>query len=243
MAILGILASLLLPSLGKARDKSKRALCVSNKKQIMTALVMYSDDNSGHMPVNYSDGVGTNIGWGDHAMGYLNFNLTETQIKNRSPGIPAGEDQLTAYKAFMCPNFKLTGELEENLALTSYGPTRYSYKDSDPTTIKAQHRGWIPNKEDGSDSGRKLSAISGGSIAMGEGKEKVLGTATDANVDISDYQGNQNDLDFWVHDNFKLNWALIDGAVIYQSFMATLSPQYDAWTTTDTRGSVWDGWQ
>ena len=45
VAIIGILASLLLPSLGEARKKAKQAVCLSNQKQIGTAEAMYQDDN------------------------------------------------------------------------------------------------------------------------------------------------------------------------------------------------------
>ena len=50
IAIIGILASMLLPSLGKARMTAKRAVCGSNLKQVGTAYTLYIDDNSGMFP-------------------------------------------------------------------------------------------------------------------------------------------------------------------------------------------------
>ena len=52
VAIIGILASMLLPSLAKARDKGKMAVCKSNLRQIGTGAVMYSDTNSGWYAVS-----------------------------------------------------------------------------------------------------------------------------------------------------------------------------------------------
>lgn len=45
VAIIGILASILLPSLAKARAKTIQAVCLSNQKQIHFAATMYSDAN------------------------------------------------------------------------------------------------------------------------------------------------------------------------------------------------------
>ncbi|EDM29279.1 hypothetical protein LNTAR_22854 [Lentisphaera araneosa HTCC2155] len=50
VAIIGILASLLLPSLGKAREKSRRSVCLSNQKQLYLGLATFSDDNDGALP-------------------------------------------------------------------------------------------------------------------------------------------------------------------------------------------------
>ena len=45
IAIIAILASLLLPALGAAREKANIVVCLSNMRQNMTALLLYATDN------------------------------------------------------------------------------------------------------------------------------------------------------------------------------------------------------
>jgi len=47
IAIIGVLAGMLLPTLGRARDKAKAISCVNNLMQMGTAVQMYWDDNQG----------------------------------------------------------------------------------------------------------------------------------------------------------------------------------------------------
>ena len=53
IAIIAILAAMLLPALGKAKQKATGAACLSNQKQLAMGWIMYADDNSDRM-VNLS---------------------------------------------------------------------------------------------------------------------------------------------------------------------------------------------
>jgi prepilin-type N-terminal cleavage/methylation domain-containing protein/prepilin-type processing-associated H-X9-DG protein len=55
MAIIAILASMLLPALGKAKEKGLTIKCVSNLHQLGLAMMMYGDDNSDRLPVSYAN--------------------------------------------------------------------------------------------------------------------------------------------------------------------------------------------
>lgn len=60
IAIIGILVTLLLPSLSKARETSKRAVCKSNLSQVTKATYMYAGDNNSKIPKNYYEYAGSN---------------------------------------------------------------------------------------------------------------------------------------------------------------------------------------
>ena len=53
IAIIGILVTLLMPSLEKAREAARHAVCVSNKKQHYTAIYVFSKNNNGKYPRSY----------------------------------------------------------------------------------------------------------------------------------------------------------------------------------------------
>lgn len=59
IAIIGILASMLLPALGKAKDKSKSAKCMANEKQLALAMLLYAEDFDQYLPDLYSYGWNT----------------------------------------------------------------------------------------------------------------------------------------------------------------------------------------
>ena len=50
IAIIGILATLLLPSLSNARKKAKIAVEINNRKQLYAATTMYCQDNNDYLP-------------------------------------------------------------------------------------------------------------------------------------------------------------------------------------------------
>ena len=56
IAIIGILASLLLPSLGRAREKARRAVCLSNHRQFYTSVSLFSNENNAKLPDRWDNG-------------------------------------------------------------------------------------------------------------------------------------------------------------------------------------------
>ena len=50
IAVIGLLAGILVPSIGAALDKGKRTQCLNHVKSISTALLGYAGDHRGHLP-------------------------------------------------------------------------------------------------------------------------------------------------------------------------------------------------
>ncbi len=56
IAIIAILAAMLLPALSKSKARAQAATCMSNAKQLMDAMHMYTGDNTDYFPPNPDDG-------------------------------------------------------------------------------------------------------------------------------------------------------------------------------------------
>ena len=58
IAIIAVLASMLLPALGKARQKAQQVVCSGNMKQIGMAVLLYTDEHDDWFPgVMFSSGT------------------------------------------------------------------------------------------------------------------------------------------------------------------------------------------
>jgi prepilin-type N-terminal cleavage/methylation domain-containing protein/prepilin-type processing-associated H-X9-DG protein len=61
IAIIAILAAMLLPALNKAREKARSSSCLSQIRQISTAMMIYKDDHEDYYV--YAGGDGADLGW------------------------------------------------------------------------------------------------------------------------------------------------------------------------------------
>ena len=127
IAIIGILVSIILPVLGKAREFARRTQCASNLKHIGLALRMYANDQDGAFPAGGSTGM--------ESLGTLyNKYISERKIF-RCPGnngvSEANNLNLTAVSDILTPNTSFT------TAGCSYGYDDTHTLEEDPGVIIA----------------------------------------------------------------------------------------------------------
>jgi prepilin-type N-terminal cleavage/methylation domain-containing protein/prepilin-type processing-associated H-X9-DG protein len=71
IAIIAILAAILFPVFGRARENARRASCQSNLKQIGLGVLQYTQDWDEHYPLMVASQQGDYIGWGYAVQSYI----------------------------------------------------------------------------------------------------------------------------------------------------------------------------
>jgi len=82
VAIIAILASMLLPTLGRARAMAQQKACLNNQRMLVLALLMYADDHAHRLPWP-TTGNGWALG------GAYSTNCLYTRNGDSGPGIPS----------------------------------------------------------------------------------------------------------------------------------------------------------
>ena len=95
VAIIALLIAILLPALGKAREKAKLAKCLSNLRQIGLAAFMYQGENNGYFPM----GSGTK----EHPEDFVWWQTDRLANINNGALVPYMGGTFTK-KVFMCPS-------------------------------------------------------------------------------------------------------------------------------------------
>ena len=121
IAIIGILASLLLPVLGNARKSARKTVCISQHKQIGTALYAYPDDNDEFLP-----GA---LRYGSNAQYRIDSDKLSERLSSYM-GEPASHpSNYVNNQSFLCPSFSGTvSGVSEGVAIQSR--TSGSYDDN-----------------------------------------------------------------------------------------------------------------
>lgn len=87
IAIIGILAAILIPTVGKVRDSARNTQCLSNLRQVAFAFPLYAHDNKGYYPRSGKGPDGTSdLSW-------------TVQVKDYIPS----RGNVVTNKVFLCP--------------------------------------------------------------------------------------------------------------------------------------------
>lgn len=98
IAIIGILASLLIPSIAGARNRARETRCQSNLRQMGIALLLYAGSNEGNLPRNQVGSSGRHDLWGNDAQG-----LERALASELGSILPADPNRATGNGVFICP--------------------------------------------------------------------------------------------------------------------------------------------
>ena len=93
VSMLVALIALLLPAIKMARETTRRAICLSNQRQLLTALIVYVDENGGRFPIG-----------GNRFNSSLSYYLHTPRAKWNSMGLLYTHNIVTDLKAFYCPS-------------------------------------------------------------------------------------------------------------------------------------------
>lgn len=118
IAIIGILAAILIPVVGKVRDHAKNAVCISNLRQWHMAWNMFASDNNGYVPpAARNDANGSRVSsWIKDLGPYLDIPPPPTAVSEwMMSGMPSGSTVGTC-----------AADLHEHgHAFGGYGPDQY----------------------------------------------------------------------------------------------------------------------
>ena len=241
VSIIGILASLLLPALSSARDKSKLAVCKSNMRQIQVAYQMYFDDNDGYYPTDSPQ-----MSWDDRLNGYDGRNVPLSDLYTNYPL----KKSLYNSGIYACPDDEIpriwnAGTDVLDVLTLSYSPTTYMYYVN-AGSINSSKRGITGFNWKGALDGyasSKISEINQASSTISTFEHMTEGRCLGRDDQSSVRPGSF----FWStanvpHEGFdKSNFLFVDGHVESLNAYSTLTIENGGMgTPSNTTGTMWD---
>lgn len=105
IAIIAILASMLLPALGKAKTKAQGILCMGNTKQLTLGWRMYAEDNEEKIPYAYVEKGSPNdkYAWVRGILDYSGGNKSNYDVNEDLARSPLAPYLGNSYGIFKCP--------------------------------------------------------------------------------------------------------------------------------------------
>ena len=233
VAIVGLLVSLLLPSLSQARKAAKRTVCMSNIRQVGIATHMYLGENDSIFPRSYKwPQDETPISWEDKLSPYDGRDWSYTIIKKSNPGIKAA--------LYVCPenpygNPKSNGRIHRSYAMSE---GEEAANENNGNHIKrlgviSSSTGWALQSQ-------KIPRPSEGIITFEYNVEgNHLGSKNNSVKRASDLSNKTGD-GFWYHKFGFMNYLFADGSARYLSLDATYKSLRSPWGSDNEKGTMWD---
>ena len=170
VAIIGILASLLLPSLSNARLKAQQAVCLSNGKQIATATILYMSGSNGKAP--YDNITGNNKKWFNHLIPSL---LPKGELNNGPSPVqkcPVGLDLNENWMSNISMNSFITGKNQDGWSITR--KATYGVQTSETALLMDSYLNWRSQSPGNINNHNLLEEEGGGKIARHFKKANVI---------------------------------------------------------------------
>ncbi len=113
IAIIGILAAIVITTVGRVRESARSSVCASNLRQIGLAMMLYADDNRGNFPTAYVNAPGQNVTWNSKLNPYI-----ISQAASSNPNAP----QFDSSPVWDCPSAeKIKVNASDRYHLRHYG--------------------------------------------------------------------------------------------------------------------------
>lgn len=214
IAIIAILAGMLLPSLGKAKEAGRRISCVNNLKQLTLSLTMYADDNRGFHPPRTT---GSAAGAGPGSPGY-NPRWTERL-----------RDGYRDFKILQCPSDNPDNPPASNVDPADKVPRTYiinGWNDYFKETMPNFSMGAIENQS-GRDNAIRFASET---IMFGEKKPN----SQHYYMDLEEGKGNDyEELNQARHlSGGGSNYSFADGSVKLLKLWRSVGPELNLWAIT-----------
>lgn len=170
IAIIAILAAILFPVFAKAREKARQASCLSNLKQLGTAMFMYTSDYDGVFPPIHN----------------TNLLIGQYDVHTGAAGgkFLSWEDLMFPYtkntQLMVCPSASYTGTGLPHSYTYNYYFGAWSYPTSDSQIVQPAEKGmlgergtgaWFHYIYQGGDNGGSIHN-EGGNMVMADGHAK-----------------------------------------------------------------------
>jgi len=240
IAIISILAAMLLPALGRAREQARRTACKSNLKQMGLGLLMYADSSGGMFPTGLKDQGANDDYLADLTLlwstGYVKDSNVFSCPSNTFDGGKIAKGQTFGLGIGSAADYDMLHSGGTSYGITiAGGSTGFAYDcfkrdDSDPMDAVMADRPWQVDGVNGFLADGDTQGYTGGATGSGYGQNIVFETTNGSAASAGDSPFDSNSVN---HGFDGQNVLYCDGHV--------------AWTSTPQCGNnkeniyYWDG--